>query len=94
MPYQCSLCKRFSSEILIVQCASQQPELNSCNSSICLQCSIEFYEFLLNNEQNGHQNPIEECGFCNHSLVLKEIGGEDSGKLATTGQSKMAPRHS
>ena len=34
-PYQCSVCRRFSSHILIVQCCQANPDL-SCNSAICL----------------------------------------------------------
>jgi len=75
MPYQCSLCRKFSSEILIVQCSTKNPELYSCNSSICMQCSLEFFHFMVGSE-GSTQQPIEECGFCSHSLILKELPGD------------------
>jgi hypothetical protein len=70
MPYQCWLCRRFSSEILIVQCSTLNAELESCNSPICLQCSTEFYEFLRTNQESS--GPLEECGFCHKSLIIGE----------------------
>ena len=70
MPYQCSLCSRFSSNILIAQCSADNS--NSCNSSICLQCANEFYEFMAEQDQ-----PIQECGFCGNSLILESEESKD-----------------
>lgn len=64
-PYQCSLCSRFASEILVAQCSTQE-QISSCNSPICMDCSLEFYQFMKDSE-----DAIHECGFCGKSLVLE-----------------------
>jgi hypothetical protein len=55
-PYQCLSCQRYTNEILIVQCGSalepqdQGHELQesfSCNSAICLECSLKYYQLVL-----------------------------------------------
>ena len=43
--------------------------MDSCNSSICLECAIEFYQFMTESE-----DAIHECGFCGRSLAVKNDG--------------------
>ena len=54
-PYQCLSCQRYTNEILIVQCGHalepqdqthELPESFSCNSAICLECSLKYYQMV------------------------------------------------
>ena len=55
-PYQCLSCLRFSNEILIVQCGKMRSEEDqfedrfSCNSAVCLECALKFFEYIKNED--------------------------------------------
>lgn len=53
-PYQCLSCLRFTNEILIVQCgdvqATDPQDSFSCNSAICLECSLKYYQMVLDRD--------------------------------------------
>lgn len=69
-PYQCLSCERFTNEILIVQCGNslvfEAEERFSCNSAICLECSLKYYDMVL---QTGE--PIKQCNMCGNSLLIQ-----------------------
>jgi hypothetical protein len=54
-PYQCLSCERYTNEILIVQCGNSSAldadERFSCNSAICLECSLRYYESVLQSSE-------------------------------------------
>lgn len=52
-----------------MQCGNSQAldpeERFSCNSAICLECSLKYYQLVADSE-----TPVEQCNMCGHSLVI------------------------